>query len=53
MSSEALDNKTAILDDQLLILLKEYQLNRSYYTHVNDKGSLLAFMEKGIFTGWS
>ena len=52
MISEAMKNETAILDDQLIIPLKEYQINRSYYTHVNAKGNHLAFMEKGIFASW-
>jgi hypothetical protein len=47
--SEALENNKAILDDQLIVCLKEEHIKWSYYTHVNSKGTLLAYLEKGHF----
>ena len=50
--SKAQENNTAVLDDQLIMPLKEEHINWSYYTHVNFKCALLAYLEKGIFAHW-
>ena len=50
--AEALENNTTVLDDQLIMYLNEEHINRSYYTHVNFKGALLTYVEKGIFAHW-
>ena len=50
--SEAMEKETAEYDDELITPLEESQINRSYYTYVNDKGNTLAFTEKGISASW-
>ena len=40
-------------DAELFPLLKEEDINRSYFTHASGKGNLLAFIEKGVFTNWT
>jgi len=46
-------DKTREYDDKLIPLLKEDEINRLYWTHANRKGTLLAFMEKGVFSNWA
>ena len=46
-------DKTNDYDDELFPLLKEENINRSYFTHASGKGNLLAFIEKGVFTNWT
>jgi hypothetical protein len=50
--NQALHNKDFIRDDQLIAPFEEKHINRSYYTNLNLKGALLAYMEKGIFANW-
>ena len=47
-----MQNETVDYDDEIITTLKEHQINRSYWTHVNAKGNLLAFIKKGVFTSW-
>jgi hypothetical protein len=52
VTMKALNNKHFIGDDQLIATLEEKHINRSYYTHLNSKGALLACTVKGIYASW-
>ena len=47
-----MQDETVDYDDDIITKLEEHQINRSYRTHVNAKGNLLAFVKKGAFTSW-
>ena len=49
---KASKDKTRDYDDELFPLLKEDDINRSYCTHANGKGTMLAFINKGVFSNW-
>ena len=51
--AKAAANPDNDFDAELFPLLKEEDINRSYFTHASGKGNLLAFIEKGVFTNWS
>ena len=50
--ADADPDKTNDYDDQPFPLLKEEDINRSYWTHASGKGNILAFIEKGVFSNW-
>ena len=39
-------------DDELFPLLQEDDITRSYQPHASGKGTMLAFIEKGVFSNW-
>ena len=45
-------DKTNDYDDELFPLLEEDNSNRSYWTHASGKGTMLAFIKKGVFSNW-
>ena len=49
--AEADKDKTNDYDDELFPLLEEDDINCSYWTHAS-KGTMLAFVEKGVFSNW-
>ena len=50
--AKASKDKTRDYDDEIFPLLKEDDINRSYWTHASGKGAMLAFIEKGVFSNW-
>ena len=39
-------------DDELFPLLQEDDINRSYWTYDSGKGTMVAFIEKGVLSNW-